>query len=86
MIIERVINHLQHATVNNDNNKHNNNNNSNNENAYLYAYLQTIGTICQSGSGKIGKYLSQIIPQLERFCIIDNNTQTNNNTLRGISI
>lgn len=33
-----------------------------------YTYIQTVGLISQAAGVRVGKYLAQIVPILERFC------------------
>ena len=65
LIMEQVISRMQHASVNDANQ------------STLYSYLQSIGVICQSGSNRVGKYLASIIPQLQRFCVANGETDDN---------
>jgi cullin-associated NEDD8-dissociated protein 1 len=37
----------------------------------IYNYLQTIGIISQSAGVRVGKFINKIMPQLERFCVIE---------------
>ena len=46
----------------------------------LYTYLQTISILCSSSGIRIGKYLNQLLPPLQKFCTPDTTASTNTNT------